>query len=181
MFHNFYWAWEGVVDPEFCDYILSKSDWDNAESAKVAHGDGRVDSEKRITKVVWHDTHSPIAAVTYHYMMMANELAGWNFNIKYPQKVQVGKYVDGGHYDWHVDSFAPFENGLQRKLSCSLLLNDASEYEGGALEIKDVTKAVPTKKGSVIVFPSILLHRVTPVTSGVRYSAVCWALGDAFK
>lgn len=182
MFHNFYWAWDKAVDPDFCDYVLAKSDWENSEKAKISQGDNaKVKEQTRITQVVWHETNSPIAAVAYHYIMMANELAEWNFDIKYPQRVQVGKYMDGGHYDWHIDSFPPFENGLQRKLSCSILLNDSSEYEGGLLEIQDTQKPVPTSKGSVIVFPSILRHRVTPVTSGARYSAVCWALGDAFK
>jgi len=40
----------------------------------------------------------------------------------------------------------------------------------------------PTKtKGSVIIFPSYLLHRVTPVTSGLRKSLVLWAGGSSLK
>jgi hypothetical protein len=36
-------------------------------------------------------------------------------------------------------------------------------------------------KGSIIVFPSFLWHRVKPVTRGVRYSLVLWHLGYPFK
>ena len=36
-------------------------------------------------------------------------------------------------------------------------------------------------KGSVIVFPSFVWHRVKPVTKGVRYSLVMWNLGYPFK
>jgi PKHD-type hydroxylase len=68
----------------------------------------------------------------------------------------------------------------QRKISASLLLNDESEYEGGDLIILDET--VKTKKqGTIIVFPSFMAHQVTPVTKGVRYSAVCWMTGPKWK
>jgi PKHD-type hydroxylase len=181
MFRNFCWVWEGVVDSDFCDYVLSKSDWETAQTGKVRQGEGKIDPEQRITDIVWHDIHAPITALAYQYIIIANELAGWNFDLKYPQKAQVGKYKEGSHYDWHIDSFTPNETGLQRKLSCSILLNDSSEYEGGKLEIANVDTPLPGKKGSVIVFPSLVKHRVTPVTLGERFSAVCWALGPEFK
>jgi PKHD-type hydroxylase len=37
------------------------------------------------------------------------------------------------------------------------------------------------KKGSLILFPAYLGHRVSPLTSGVRYSVLTWMLGNAFK
>jgi predicted 2-oxoglutarate/Fe(II)-dependent dioxygenase YbiX len=36
-------------------------------------------------------------------------------------------------------------------------------------------------KGSICVFPSFVWHRVTPVTSGTRYSLVIWNIGHPFK
>ena len=36
-------------------------------------------------------------------------------------------------------------------------------------------------KGSIVVFPSHVWHRVKPVTSGTRYSLVVWSIGDPFK
>ena len=36
-------------------------------------------------------------------------------------------------------------------------------------------------KGSIIVFPSFLWHRVKPVTKGIRYSLVMWNVGGPFK
>jgi PKHD-type hydroxylase len=41
--------------------------------------------------------------------------------------------------------------------------------------------AVPKKKGAVVLFPSFILHRVTPVTSGLRRSAVLWVGGSHYK
>ncbi len=181
MFNHMYWAWEGVLPSSFCDHVLSGLDWDKAIDGRVRDGDGFLDTQKRVTKVLWAEVTDPISAVAFHYTNMANELAGWNFAIKYPQKVQLGRYGEGGHYDWHHDCQNPDPHGFQRKLSCSILLNDPSEYDGGGLEIKDVSKAPPTAKGTVIVFPSFIEHRVAPVTRGERFSAVCWTIGPAFK
>ena len=103
--------------------------------------------------------------------------------MSYLQEMQLSRYLaeDGGHYDWHIDGTEP-EEGMQRKLSISILLNDPAEFEGGELQIKGVeSKNILTKRGSIVVFPSFLEHRVTPVTWGVRYSAVTWAMGPAFR
>ena len=36
-------------------------------------------------------------------------------------------------------------------------------------------------QGYVAVFPSYVLHEVTPVTKGTRYSLVSWVTGKSFK
>jgi PKHD-type hydroxylase len=74
------------------------------------------------------------------------------------------------------------------------VLNDPCEFEGGDLEFdarnyspdkrnekEHVIKLKDVKKGSVIVFPSFIFHRVKPVTKGVRYSLVVWNRGPVFK
>ena len=74
-------------------------------------------------------------------------------------------------------------------------LTDGSEYKGGELEfdfrdydpplrdesqhLKKAIEILP--KGSIIVFPSFVWHRVKPVRQGVRYSLVSWHVGDPFK
>ena len=188
LFKNMYWSWEGVLSSDFCDLVLKDLDWDNAEDGKIRTSMKRDDPKamnpiKRITKVLWQDFTTPIAAVAYHYTLMANKAADWNFNIEQPQAVQLGRYNVGGHYSWHCDCGVPDENNFQRKLSCTILLNDFSEYDGGLLEFIDLPEESqpPTTKGSIIIFPSILVHRVTPVTRGERFSAVCWSLGPPFK
>ena len=91
-------------------------------------------------------------------------------------------YDDGGHYDWHIDMNAGFPLN-QRKISMTVQLTDGSDYEGGEFEVMrscDVEK-LPKGKGTVLIFPSYLLHRVAPVTSGVRKSLVLWLGGASFK
>ena len=182
MFNNLYWAWQKSVDADFCDYVLNKTDWNDAKTAKINVADTSVvNPESRITDVVWHNHGAPSTCLLFQHTQIANDLAGWNFELKYPQAAQIARYKDGGHYKWHTDIFPPDEQNMQRKLSCVLLLNDPSEYEGGELEIEGIEGKILEGKGSIVVFPSFLQHRVTPVTSGVRYSATCWALGPAFK
>jgi PKHD-type hydroxylase len=62
-------------------------------------------------------------------------------------------------------------------------LTDGTDYQGGDFEImrgRDIEQ-LPKGKGTVLIFPSYLLHRVTPVTSGVRKSLVLWLGGASFK
>ena len=68
----------------------------------------------------------------------------------------------------------------------TVLLND--NYEGGELEFATYNKekckiTVPefNRIGSIVVFPSAMEHRVTPVTKGIRHSLVVWFLGPPFK
>ena len=65
-------------------------------------------------------------------------------------------------------------------LSISVQLSGSEEYEGGDLqfEVGSDEIAAAQDPGSVIFFPSYIRHRVTPVTSGVRYSLVQWVSGD---
>jgi PKHD-type hydroxylase len=82
-------------------------------------------------------------------------------------------------------------DGNIRKLSVTVSLEDGNAYEGGNLEFdlrnREDSKSVilsaeqARDKGSIIVFPSFVWHRVTPVTKGTRYSLVIWSVGPPFK
>jgi PKHD-type hydroxylase len=70
-------------------------------------------------------------------------------------------------------------------------LTDKEEYVGGDLEFdfkdtKNNKKNIKIckeiwPKGSIVVFPSFVWHRVKPVTKGTRYSLVMWSIGAPFK
>ena len=62
------------------------------------------------------------------------------------------------------------------------LLNDPTEFEGGAFVMRLYSEYFPDLvKGSNIAIPSILEHQVIPVTSGIRKSATIWTYGPRFK
>jgi PKHD-type hydroxylase len=106
----------------------------------------------------------------------------FNFNLNKIQELQYTEYDESyqGHYDWHTDIGLKYTS--QRKLSISIQLSDSSEYEGGELQINTGghIKTCKKTKGTLIVFPSFLLHRVTPVTKGTRRSLVLWVVGPPF-
>jgi len=99
---------------------------------------------------------------------------------------------DAGHYDYHVDIIFNGHNldtdaiGIQtRKLSISLLLNEPEvDFEGGEFYINSgghINPITKLKAGTAILFPSFLLHKVAPVTKGIRKSLVVWITGPKFR
>lgn len=187
MFKNDYWYWESGVSKTVCKAILDDIDWGKSSRGNVFDSsiqDFVVDSSMRLTDVVWHRNLDTASLIAGGYLNAANSEAGWGFALSGLEDVQIGRYSVDGHYDWHTDDGIG-SSPTYRKLSFVLLLNDPSEYEGGVLEIESFNKdRIYTKEmkcGSVIVFPSCLKHRVTPVTKGTRYSAVGWASGPYFR
>jgi PKHD-type hydroxylase len=96
--------------------------------------------------------------------------------------IQFTEYVaPGQHYNWHMDRG---RLRAARKLSMTVQLSNPADYEGGDLELwlgGESSIAETRKRGVVSIFPSYMMHRVTPVTSGTRYSLVCWVSGPKFK
>ena len=158
--------------------------------------------KKRNSNIVWlNDTW--IYKEIHPYIHDANRLAGWNYDWNFSESCQFTKYKLNQYYDWHCDSWdKPYDksddsnsHGKIRKLSMTCQLTDGSEYEGGELQfdcrnydphMRDEDKHVLTvkeilPKGSIVVFPSFVWHRVQPVTKGTRYSLVVWNLGYPFK
>jgi PKHD-type hydroxylase len=158
--------------------------------------------KKRNSNIVWL-SDSWIYKEIHPFIHQANKLAGWNFDWDFSEACQFTKYKLNQYYDWHCDSFEePYSDpnnknyfGKIRKLSVTCQLSDGSDYEGGELEFdyrqydphmrdesKHLIKATEIlSKGSIIVFPSFVWHRVKPVTKGTRYSLVLWNLGYPFK
>lgn len=82
-----------------------------------------------------------------------------------------------GEFGWHNDYSHGIPNA-PRKLTVILQLSSPDEYEGGRLQVMgNEIEDMPDARGSIIVFPSILMHRVTPVTTGLRRALVSWIAG----
>ncbi len=98
---------------------------------------------------------------------------------------QFTKYQMGDYYNWHTDSSETEEIYKDRYCSVVIQLND--NYDDGVLEIEDKNgKIIQLNKGIGVihVFYSDMLHRVTTVTNGVRFSLVNWVSlnkSDNFK
>jgi len=87
-------------------------------------------------------------------------------------KFKFAEYKIGDYFDWHTDNSPSYTNGV---ITTIIELND--NYVGGSFEIKNSNgELIPieNKKGSLYIFDSGLLHRVTEIQSGVRYSLSNW-------
>jgi len=208
---NYYWYFKSAVPPKICDDIIKYGLLHSESLARTGgYGDRELTKDeikdmkrKRNSDLVW--LNDPwIYRELHPYIHQANRAAGWNFEWDRSESCQFTKYKLNQYYDWHQDSWdKPYdrkdpnnpEHGKIRKLSMTCQLTDGSEYQGGELEfdfrnyephMRDESKhRVQCKeilpKGSIIIFPSFVWHRVKPVTRGIRYSLVMWNLGYPFK
>jgi PKHD-type hydroxylase len=86
------------------------------------------------------------------------------------------RYKPGMSYGAHADAaFLQLPHGTVRSdLSCTIFLNEPTDYEGGSLHIRlaDGSMRFKLKPGQAIVYPSDTLHEVEPVTKGERLVAI---------
>ena len=96
------------------------------------------------------------------------------FSVSGLQNFQFTEYCVGGHYDWHQDGGIESDAWSERFYSTVIQLND--EYADGELQLMIQNEEITLKPGlgTLYMFPSYTLHRVTPVSLGVRYSLVNW-------
>ena len=207
---NYYYYFQSAIPGRLCDDIIryGKQLQDQialtgrAQTKKLKSKKDILDlKKKRDSNIVWLDEpwiYKEIQA----YVHQANKRAGWNFQWDWSETCQFTKYTKGQYYGWHCDSWGGTyndtnnpqnpTNGRARKLSVTCCLSDPKDYKGGDLEF-DFRNMDPDKKrnthkctqirprGSIVVFPSDVWHRVYPVTKGIRYSLVIWNLGWPFK
>ena len=98
----------------------------------------------------------------------------FNFPIRYIEPVQYAEYTEGMYYTPHMDSGVTFE--CDRDISASVFLSPRNEYEGGNLSLMYPTgwEEADEQQGSMVLFPSMLTHKVEKVKKGKRSSLVLW-------
>lgn len=178
-------TWNDGFSDEDIANIIAIAESRGIERAAIGNGETNA-PEYRKSNVAWIDLREDSQwlydKIGYILRMLNGQF--YRFDISgFNEHLQFTVYdgSEGGHYDWHIDSGKAGE--VPRKLSFVLQLSDPSEYEGGELQImasKNID-VVDKKKGLAVVFPSYTLHRVTPVTSGVRKTLVVWFTGSAFR
>jgi PKHD-type hydroxylase len=208
---NYYYYFQSALTPRFCDelikYGISQQEQlalTGGQTTKINEGKPLDDKDivdlkkKRDSNIVWLSDRW-IYKEIQPFIHQANQLAGWNFEWSFSEACQFTKYKLNQFYDWHCDSWeTPYANqdnkdtnGKIRKLSVTCSLSAPEDYEGGELEF-DFRNTDPDKpairkcaeikpRGSIVVFPSHVWHRVKPVTKGTRYSLVIWNLGYPFR
>lgn len=107
----------------------------------------------------------------------------FQFDLDRLESLQYTTYKKDQFYHDHLDLMYRSSNNAVRKLSFSVQLSDPDSYKGGNLLLKLSNKPTSVKRtrGTVIFFPSYVLHEVTPVEQGERKSLVGWATGPRWK
>jgi PKHD-type hydroxylase len=122
----------------------------------------------------------------YNDTMFKFDLTGFNY-------IQYAEYGPEGRHNFHMDialdnptSIDYRINEYMRKITIVTLLSTPQlDFTGGEFQLNLSEERFPIntglQKGSVILFPSYLLHRVAPVLSGLRRTLTTWVIGPKFK
>lgn len=169
---------EGVFDASECDRIIAYSRARPRWSGRCTSNDPTY----RVCLTSWLEQQEANAwvferiaqAVHEANQCLAFDLAGFGEPLHYVE------YGAGGGFEWHSDLTAG--RASNRKLSVSLQLSAPEDYEGGELELcpHGVMKGF-RERGSVLVFPAYIPHRVLRISRGTRRALVAWIHGPAFR
>ena len=171
--------WEKAFTPEECEKIIK-----TAKNKGLIKGVTKNKTDVRSSKITWlypEDNLDWVYRRITDIVLNLNDrffqfdLHGLNEGLQFTNyKAPSDKY--GKHIDRTLDF-------VIRKLSLSIQLTDPKEYEGGELFLYEDEKGTEMKKeqGTLVLFPSYILHEVKPVTKGERNSLVAWVTGKQFK
>jgi len=174
-----YAYWEKAFTPKECEKIIKI-----AKDKGLIKGTTKGKSDVRKSQISWLYPEDNLdwlyRRITDIVLNLNNrffqfDLHGLNEGLQFTNyKAPSNKY--GKHIDRKLDS-------LIRKLSLSIQLTDPKEYEGGEFFLYEDEKGTEMKKeqGTLVLFPSYILHEVKPITKGERNSLVAWVTGKQFK
>lgn len=173
---------------QWCEDIINASDELATTQAHIGgnrekNNKGDVNPNVRVSDVKWidfrHKLYRKIQEDILHLVNVFN--VDWGFDIyQSVGSLQYTVYPVGGKYDAHHDTFQDNVN-VNRKISVSVLLSSDSEFDGGEFVLADQKIKNFRGQGSVLIFPSYMMHGVRPVTRGERKSLVAWVMGPAWR
>jgi len=178
-------AQQAAFSPEECDRIVLIAETAPAREARLV---GQTqDHNLRRADLVWLDDVPGSDWVMDRIIdtVRAANRDRFGFDLQsFSESAQVARYdaAREGHFDWHSD-IGDGPLARQRKLTMVVQLSRPEDYHGGILQVMPSAHVHEAShgRGDAIIFPSFLLHRVTPVTRGQRQSLTIWAHGPAFR
>ena len=197
MINKQYHIIKDALPHELCDHLIVDNFIYNKDSnLKVipSNTNSILSNTKMSVEMVAHPCKSDLGKFFKQNARTANKQANWFFNISKIESIQILKYQFrfplGDGYSRQVDLSAPTGKGYhqkQRKISCSLQLNEPNEYTGGELILLDIRSKendihdLHLNKGDLLLFPSFIPHSILPIGEGVRYCATAWIEGLSFR
>ena len=175
------WCYTDILTSDACDSLirLYTKDEINKQPPVIGFGEGAVDRSIRNVERVMLPTYKDIGGRLAAAGFAANHQA-WKFDITHANQAEFLIYPAGGRYQAHVDTFLAHGEEC-RKLTVLAFLND--DFKGGKFYLQNGHDKYypPQSKGTVLVFPSFIMHGVEDVLEGKRYSVVCWMVGKFFR
>ena len=179
------WAYApNCFTAEECNLIIDLGSKLNLKEG-VVDGDQPINNDIRKSNVAFFDPKEESTQWIFRRVtdfVNAINIKFWGYDLQYIETLQFTTYKDkNDFYGKHADQM--HVNAHYRKLSFSVQLSDPNTYEGADLLMHLSNKPTPVnnQRGNIIFFPSFVLHEVTPLISGERYSLVGWVCGPPFK
>lgn len=185
--NNIWEVWTAALKPAECDDIVAKAATYPAKAATVGVEKGnRVEQSLRESTIRWIPPQRETRLVQRIMgFVKSSNRTNFGFDITDLFDIQFTEYHGSRHdkYDWHQDVRLKGSMPYDRKLSVVIQLSARESYEGGTFEFSTVAHpgAAFEPRGSVLIFPSFLQHRVLPVTKGIRHSLVTWVEGPRWR
>ena len=192
---QYYWFREALTPAEVDQVIHLASELPEAQRATtIGSDDEHQHNSTRSSMIKWIPRDRNWDWLYKRLIGLAEEANRnvWDFDLTAAlESIQYTEYYasENGHYDWHQD-IGKGELPSKRKVSITIQLSASDDYAGGDLLIctgsngngvLDNNIECPRGKGVGVLFPSYMMHRVTPVTMGIRKSLVLWVGGSHYR
>lgn len=184
-FADLHFHWRSCADQSMIDKFIEVGESLVQQEAKIGGPvDSSINAKVRVSTLSWIRYNEQSKEVYDFLVDKIDRVNFWHFGMTLNgmEDIQYTRYPVGGHYRFHHDIILKKENHM-RKLSIVLALTPAEEYEGGELLLMPHGENPLRLKlglGDLIAFPSWVPHKVNPVTSGNRITAVTWIYGPKF-
>lgn len=172
--------------PKILDPVQCRSMCDKLNATEETWQDGRVTAGHQGIHVKDNQQiaeNSSIAHELGDVILSAIECHPLFISAVLPHRVyppMFNRYTNGMQFGNHIDGAVRLvpDTGLKLRtdISATLFLTSPDEYDGGELCIEDAdgTHTIKLPVGDMIVYSSRTVHRVNPVTQGVRIAAFFW-------
>jgi PKHD-type hydroxylase len=185
--------WQNSFTTKELDSIIAYCDSVGTERAKkigIDDDDISAIEKKRRSDIKFHIRNENTAWIFDRLNLIIGQINNefYNYDLNGFVALQYASYssVEKGTFHWHMDMVLDSKTlppGMiePRKLSLSLLLNDPSEFRGGEFQInlgdESEAETIEFDRGTMVAFPSYIIHRVAPVYEGIRKAIVVWVTG----
>lgn len=179
-------TWRGLFAPAQLDDLQRHCDGLPLEPARLT-GEGK--DAIRSTQVAWVHRNAQTEDLYLRMEAIVLQLNAdlFHFELSGLTTMQYAVYRqdEAGYFDWHSDygRYRGDPGQEPRKITMSLQLSDGAAYERCDLEVRTAhpIDVAARERGTLMAFRAYALHRVTPITRGVRKSLVAWAVGPEFR